>query len=92
MRHLLALLFILLQSNVIISQYDNQTRYPLYPRTDLGLTYAANGSMLKIWSPTSIEAEWVLYETGEGGTPIGRIPMVRGPKGTWTGRVLGDQQ
>ena len=92
MRHLLALLFILLQSSVIISQYDNQTRYPLYPRTDLGLTYAANGSMLKIWSPTSIEAEWVLYETGEGGTPIGRIPMVRGPKGTWTGRVLGDQQ
>ncbi len=92
MRHLLALLFILLQSNVIISQYDNQTRYPIYSRTDLGLTYAASGSMLKIWSPTSTEAEWILYESGEGGTPIARIPMVRGPKGTWTGRVLGNQQ
>ena len=57
MRHLLALLFILLQSYVIISQHDNQTRYPLYPRTDLVLTYAANGSMLKIWSPTYIEAD-----------------------------------
>lgn len=92
MRTLFVLLLTLLQSSVIIAQYDNQTLYPLYPRTDLGLTYSARGSVLKIWSPTSIEAEWILYETGEGGTPIVRIPMVRGPKGTWTGRVMGDQQ
>lgn len=86
-------LFLLLCMGVSIqAQYNDPSRYPMYAGTDLGLTYTANGTMLKIWSPTSTEVEWVLYDTGEGGTPINHIPMVRGPKGTWTGRVSGDQK
>jgi len=92
MRLSIILSFMLLSLSTLHSQFLDPVRYPTYKGTDLGLNYTVNGTMLKIWSPTSIEAEWVLYETGEGGTPIVRIPMVRGPKGTWTGRVSGDQK
>jgi pullulanase len=90
MRQLLILLFTLLSSNVIHAQYDNESIYPVYAGKDLGLTYSVGSSLLKIWAPTASEAEWTLYETGEGGVPLMRIPMIRDAQGTWTGQMAGN--
>ncbi|MFM7672754.1 MAG: type I pullulanase [Bacteroidota bacterium] len=91
MRSLFLSFFLFLQPLIGMSQYLNPHTYPIYTGSDLGLQYSKNKSVLKCWAPTANAAEWILYETGEGGFRVGIIPMVKGEQGIWVGQLEGDQ-
>jgi pullulanase len=66
--------------------------YPVYEGNDLGLTYSANLSTFRIWSPTAEAAEVILYDRSLGGTALHRIVMEQGKSGTWQISMRGNQR
>ncbi|MFF2019620.1 type I pullulanase [Paenibacillus sp. NPDC058177] len=61
-----------------------------YDGDDLGLTYAQDRSVFRLWAPTSQETELVLYESWEDETSGSRLPMTLDSRGTWTIAVEDD--
>lgn len=85
---LLAFLFIIMM-NHSFSQTDFTT-YPVYYEKDLGLTYAKEFSIFKIWAPTAEKGELLFYKDGDGGEPFKTIKLEKGIRGTWHSQVEGD--
>lgn len=88
-KYLLALLFITAMKQT--KAQINTDLYPVYYEKDLGLTYAKEFSIFKIWAPTAEKGELLFYKEGDGGTePFKRINLEKGIRGTWHSQVEGD--
>ncbi|MBU6341860.1 MAG: type I pullulanase [Bacteroidetes bacterium] len=66
-------------------------RYPLYNLDELGMEYHPERSIFKIWAPTASAARLLLYAEGTGGKPLQTINLQKGPKGSWTSTIPGNQ-
>jgi len=56
----------------------------------LGLTYAKEFSIFKIWAPTAEKGELLFYKEGDGGEAYKVIKLEKGIRGTWHSQVEGD--
>ncbi|MEO5890338.1 MAG: type I pullulanase, partial [Ferruginibacter sp.] len=65
-------------------------QYPVYTGAGLGLTYAKEGSLFRIWSPPAEEAQLLLYKEGVAGLPFQTTNLQKGDNGTWWIRLPGD--
>ena len=54
-----------------------------YYGSDLGVTYDAQVSFFKVWSPKALKVSLVLYRNGDGENKIEEIPMQKCAKGVW---------
>lgn len=54
-----------------------------YYGSDLGVTYDAQVSFFKVWSPKALKVSLVLYRNGDGDNKIEEIPMQKCAKGVW---------
>jgi pullulanase len=75
MNFLTAFLFILnfamaQNSKINTIQYASFDTYPFYLKDDLGISYAANKTTVKLWSPNVEETKINLYKQGNGGEII----------------------
>lgn len=61
-----------------------------YYGSDLGVTYNAQVSLFKVWSPKAVSVCLVLYSAGDGDNKIEEIPMKKGAKGIWQASVNRD--
>ncbi len=84
-------LFIFFIAQSGYSQKIDYNSYPVYERNDLGLTYSANRSIFRIWSPPASEVQLIFYKAGIGGMPVSTFSMQKGINGTWIATVIGDQ-
>ena len=87
-KYLLLLLFI-----TAMKESNAQTDYKIYPvyyEKDLGLTYAKDFSIFKIWAPTAEKGELLFYKEGDGGEPFKTINLEKGIRGTWHSQVEAD--
>ena len=66
--------------------------YPMYEGNDLGLTYTAQSSTFRIWSPLAEAAEVIFYNQPIGGEPVHQAAMQRGKSGTWHITINGDHK
>jgi len=73
------------------AQKTDYSKYPVYKGTDLGLTFSAVKSALRIWSPTAEKTELILYKEGDGGFPLSTHPMLKSSEGTWVVELPGNQ-
>lgn len=73
-----------------VSHFDTD-RYPLYNLDELGMAYHPEQSIFKIWAPTASAARLLLYAEGTGGKPLQTINLQKGPKGSWTSTIPGNQ-
>jgi len=60
-----------------------------YNGNDLGNHYTSEGTFFRLWAPTAVQAEVVLYKTWDGDA-LEYIPMTRSEKGTWITEVEKD--
>lgn len=74
------------------AQIPDWMNYPHYRGTDLGLQYSPNRSVFRIWAPTAVRAELLLYNEALDGQPVQRVDMQKAEQGTWKATVNGDQQ
>ncbi|MBT2288646.1 type I pullulanase [Paenibacillus albidus] len=83
------------------SNYMNaQSVIETYEGQDLGLTYSAEGSVFKVWTPAAFAVSLVLYETGGNDLHSGMmadtrdsgriVHMQREESGVWQVRLPGD--
>lgn len=63
----------------------------VYDGDDLGATYTKEATTLKVWAPTALEVNVLLYMSATGAL-VERIPMTRQAKGVWQARLPGDHQ
>lgn len=63
----------------------------VYDGDDLGATYTKEATTLKVWAPTALAVNVLLYKSATG-TDAERIPMTRQAKGVWQARLPGDHQ
>ena len=61
-----------------------------YNGTDLGVTYNAQVSLFKVWSPKAVNVSLILYSAGNGDNKLEEIPMEKCSKGIWKVSVLRD--
>ncbi|WP_233475958.1 early set domain-containing protein [Paenibacillus sonchi] len=59
----------------------------MYEGKDLGLSYAADGVVFKIWAPTAFTVSLVLYKTGGSAVAYGREQAARD-----SGRIVNMQR
>ncbi|MBE6024208.1 MAG: type I pullulanase [Cellulosilyticum sp.] len=55
-----------------------------YHGSDLGVSYNAQVSLFKVWSPKAASVSLVLYSSGDGDTKLEEIPMNLYAKGIWS--------
>lgn len=72
------------------AQQDDFGKYPVYNGNDLGLTYTAESSTFKIWSPAAEQAEIIFYTDGAGGKEIQRVSMSKEKNGIWSANIKAD--
>lgn len=64
-----------------------------YTGDDLGATYSADKTTLRVWAPLSLEMNVNLYHTGDPATeeePYQVVPMTKDVDGTWIATLDGD--
>jgi pullulanase len=89
------LVFISIASSMFMrvhAQPFDATMYPSYDGDDLGLTYTAQSSTFRIWSPMAEEAEIILYNQPLGSDHLVQAKMNRGRSGTWHVTIPGNQK
>ena len=70
--------------------YDSLDQYPVYPYADLGVTYAPEQTVFKLWSPAAQEARTRLYDSDDpAAEPVKTLPMEL-LDGAWTATETGD--
>ncbi len=74
------------------TQVKDYNSYPVYTGADLGLTYSANRSAFRIWSPPADNAQLLLYIDGITDTASQIVQMKKSVNGTWTASLPGDQK
>ncbi len=67
----------------------NQLYY--YEGDDLGANYQKERTAFKLWAPTASEVEVILYEAGNDGKVLQKLPMIKQEKGTWSATIEGNQ-
>lgn len=72
------------------AQLTDFSKYPIYQRDDLGLTYSPKGSWFRIWAPVAQQVQLLLYKEGEGGDPIATYEMVKAAGGALSLNIPGD--
>ena len=70
-----------------ISSFDN---YPVYTGNDLGVTYSAEKTVFKIWSPAATAVKLRLYAAGDGGKATEIIQLNKAEQGVWATTVKRD--
>lgn len=70
--------------------YDSYDDYPVYQGEDLGLTYTAESSTFRLWSPAAQAARLHLYGADQGGEPTETIALDPAEQGTWFTEIGGD--
>ena len=71
-------------SKINTIQYASFDAYPVYLKDDLGVSYTANQTTVKLWSPNVEEAKINLYKQGNGGEAIAVKSLDYDPKtGVW---------
>jgi pullulanase len=88
-------LFMLLISGVLSAcittpKYTSFDDYPVYDGNDLELTYSAQSSKFRVWTPTATKVKILLYDNGNEGGAYKTLDMSRSEKGTWTLKVNED--
>ncbi|MDA3891625.1 MAG: type I pullulanase [Salinivirgaceae bacterium] len=71
---------------------SNPLTYPVYEGTDLGLSYAPNATVFKIWAPTAKQVKLKIYDEGVGGEPISEQALKKAEKGVWLIEIKKDLQ
>ncbi|MBP6024243.1 type I pullulanase [Ferruginibacter sp.] len=89
MKRIFILLLCFVTMKKITAQPDFNT-YPVYRGTDLGLSYSKTASSFRIWSPTAIAAELILYKDGSNAGPLKTVQLTKGLNGTWFTKLSGD--
>ena len=89
MKRIFILLLCFVTMKKITAQPDFST-YPVYKGTDLGLSYTKTASLFRIWSPTAIAAELILYKDGSNAGPLKTVQLTKGLNGTWFTKLSGD--
>lgn len=64
--------------------------YPYYGGDDLGVSYSASRTVIRIWAPTAIQVELYLYTQPNGGTAIRIDQFEKAENGTWLIGINGD--
>jgi pullulanase len=73
------------------AQSTDTDQYPLYNLNELGMEYHPDQSIFRVWAPTASAARLLLYAEGIGGKPLQTIDLQKGPKGSWTSTIPGNQ-
>ncbi|PPK88887.1 pullulanase [Neolewinella xylanilytica] len=71
-------------------EYDALEDYPVYPYTDLGVTYTAAAATFKLWSPAAQEARVHLYLDDAPTTEAYETLDMQVVNGVWTATSKGD--
>lgn len=66
--------------------------YPFYEKDDLGVFWAPEKTLVKIWAPTAKIVEFRLYKDGVSGEPFHKTQLQAGSNGTWTAVLMGDYE
>lgn len=74
------------------TQTDDFMGYPVYTGNDLGLKYTPAESSFRIWAPSAQKAELIIYNNRHDTVPILRMSMRKSIAGTWTARLMGNQE
>ena len=67
--------------------YQSFDEYPVYKRTDLGLTYTSKKSTFKLYAPPAAKVVLRFYEKGEGGQATEEVKMKRTENGVWEATI-----
>ena len=72
-------------------KYNTFDDYPVYLKSDLGVTYSPKKSTIKLWSPNVEETKINLYQQGHGGNPTQVENLYYDFKtGVWEITLIGD--
>ncbi|MDR2910773.1 MAG: type I pullulanase [Bacteroidales bacterium] len=66
--------------------------YPFYEGNDLGVFWAPEKTIVKIWAPTAKIVEFRLYKDGVAGEPFYKTQLQASGNGTWTTSLQGDYE
>lgn len=72
------------------SQYNSFDEYPVYDRTDLGMTYTPSATILKVYSPAVQQMEVFLYKDGHTDSEMESHQMTKNSEGVWKIKLNGD--
>jgi pullulanase len=91
MKHAMQLLLFLTQLfSAAKAQQGGYADYPVYPGSDLGLTWSPNKSLFKVWAPSAAALELRLYRNDADAEPLKIWQMRKGRLGVWSVGVPGD--
>ncbi len=79
-----------LSACITTPKYASFDDYPVYEGNDLELTYSAQSSKFRVWTPTATKVKILLYDNGNEGGAYKTLDMSRSEKGTWTLKVNED--
>ncbi|WP_423130331.1 type I pullulanase [Gaoshiqia sp. Z1-71] len=63
--------------------------YPYYDGDDLGVYLTEQGAKIKIWAPTALEIEFLVYRQSHGGNPVRKEQLIPGENGCWSIELQG---
>ncbi len=69
---------------------DVYATYPYDAKLKDELFYSPVASAFRLWAPTAVAAQLLIYKTGEGGAAERVVDMKRGIRGVWGADVNGD--
>lgn len=72
-----------------VAKSEDAYRY-VYPEEDLGATYSANATRLKLWAPSAKSVRVLLF-AGPTGPPLSSIEMAADSHGVWSAKLDGDR-
>ncbi len=64
--------------------------YPTYSGNDLGVTWSKEQTQIRVWAPTAIQIELLIYRQGSGGSAIRIDQFEKAENGTWIIRINGN--
>ena len=78
-----AILFMLLTSLKPVQNTGGFTGYPVYNGNDLGVAYAPQKTVFKVWAPMASAVKLRLYDAGNGGDATAQIYLDKAANGVW---------
>jgi pullulanase len=70
--------------------YSTPEEYPVYAFDDLGVTYTAESTTFKLWSPIANAARLKLYDTDEPSAEATKVVKMKQVDGAWTNKQSGN--
>jgi pullulanase len=78
-----AILFMTLTSLKPVQNTGGFTGYPVYNGNDLGVAYAPQKTVFKVWAPMASAVKLRLYDAGAGGNATATIDLDKAANGLW---------